>query len=51
MPNKPDTRVYERRDARLLREEAERTRRQIRGRDDGRLTTMHSYFDAVTAKD
>jgi len=38
---------------RLVRigEEAEAARRQIRSRDDGRLTTMHQYFDAVTAKD
>ncbi|WP_426266067.1 hypothetical protein [Sphingomonas sp. LHG3443-2] len=37
---------------RLVRigEEAEATRQRIRARDDGRLTTMHHYFDAVTAK-
>ncbi|WP_338501977.1 hypothetical protein V6R86_02995 [Sphingomonas kaistensis] len=37
---------------RLVRigEEAEATRQAIRARDDGRLTTMHHYFDAVTAK-
>jgi hypothetical protein len=34
---------------RLVRigEEAEAARLRIRGRDDGRLTTMHRYFDAV----
>lgn len=34
---------------RLVRigEEAEATRRRIRARDDGRLTTMHGYFDTV----
>lgn len=34
---------------RLVRigEEAETARLQIRGRDDGRLTTMHRYFDNV----
>nr|WP_314441783.1 hypothetical protein [uncultured Sphingomonas sp.] len=31
-------------------EEAERTRLAIRARDDGRLTTMHRYFDSVTAR-
>jgi hypothetical protein len=37
---------------RLVRigEEAEATRQRIRARDDGRLTTMHHYFDAVTTK-
>jgi hypothetical protein len=34
---------------RLVRigEEAEAARQRIRGRDDGRLTTMHHYFDNV----
>jgi hypothetical protein len=38
---------------RLVRigEEAEAARRGIRGRDDGRLVTMHRYFDTVTSKD
>lgn len=38
---------------RLVRigEEAEAARLGIRSRDDGRLVTMHRYFDAVTSRD
>lgn len=37
---------------RLIRigEEAEAARAAIRDRDDGRLSTMHNYFDSVTAR-
>ena len=37
---------------RLVRigEEADALRRGIRGRDDGRLVTMHNYFDTVTSR-
>jgi hypothetical protein len=38
---------------RLVRigEEAEEARKAIRGRDDGRLLTMHTYFDTVVSRE